>query len=179
MLVKLVVTLSLTALTVKSENMVVLKSTASLQDSNVLSGLHLIPGRNGLRSILDGTGFAFCTRFNFRRLAFNRSILASFASLDWHLLLVEVGYRFSCLSFGNNDWTGSAPSWLIGQKSDPTKEVHYSIWSANRWTSICMAYNASIGYVSIVKVKNTFQGLLSHYIHSFKKQSSNLSGVFR
>ncbi len=132
----------------------VIQSITPLTERGVfLSGVHLKPElKNNSYSIKTGSGIAFCTRFNFRRLiSFGKSVVLTVATNDWQLLSFGIGYRYSFVSFGNRDETGSAPSWLVGL-SGLSDSIEYSIWTTNRWISVCIAFNISRNVINVVKV---------------------------
>ncbi len=131
----------------------ILTSSLKLSEyGDAISGAKLIDDRivDGLRDV------SFCIRFNYKLLGRyeGRSRLITISSWrqdggdpEWDLTWFGANYPFSFLGFGSPRQKGFYKSFLL---RDPD-ESDFEIWSSNRWSHVCLAYQKSDGYLRIVK----------------------------
>ncbi len=128
----------------------VYQSTASLNDTRPLSGLHLVNDKPGV-DLTKQPGFSICGRFNFKRFTGKQTVLFRIEGQEWSLFRLLVGYKITFFAFGNTDAYGSSPSWAI-REIDKRGQSHLRIWYPNRWHHVCLSYQREGSHLSLIKV---------------------------
>lgn len=158
-----------------TEALVVYKSTLSINQIGIPSGLHYIPNNGQIMS--QSNSFTVCCRFNYQRLL-NRPRILDIVNPNHpsqSFLEINAGYPYSWWRLGNYEkGNESFSNWIV---KDPVTNG-FSVWTANLWHHLCVAYSKDESKVMLVKDGKVYKNDIDPRLKNVEVPSKVLESIY-